>query len=358
MIQLLLPLLSLAASPPDSVVLAQVRGVLSRQDTLGAIDLLQDWSEGHSESPAVAGLLDELQLPDASTPLLLPDSAKPMPSTSRLPGHSWSVLGEALLQPDRDLPALGGLDVSRSFPLKTPIGSTNLLAGLSGGSWMEGTDPYASADLWTGIEFRRPEWIAVIDGWGGWTERNQPEAGLSGDWRLISHPGDWNLRQGPMARWSWRLTRYLGWSANASRRIGTGDFDLGGAVRLREDPPWTSSPALDSLHASFARARLQTTLHAALAKNTGSFTYGPEMEFDGRISATSDHWKDSTSDATARRSDAAFTPVGLLRWHPKSSWWVEGELGWNFVARWGEPELDLSPFEAGPFLRISFRSDI
>jgi len=187
-------------------------------------------------------------------------------------------------------------------------------------------------------------------------ERDLPEAGLSGDWQLISHPGDWNLRQGPMARWSWRLTRYLGWSANASRRGGMGDLDLGGSVRWREDPSWTSSPLLDSLHATLARSRLQTTLRAALTRNRGSFTFGPEADLDGRISATADHWKDSGGNVSALRSDLAFTPGGLLRWCPRSSWWVEGELGWNFVARWGEPELDLSPFEEGPFLRASFRS--
>jgi hypothetical protein len=114
---------------------------------------------------------------------------------------------------------------------------------------------------------------------------------------------------------------------------------------------------IDSLPASLARSRLQTTLQAALTRNRGSFAFGPEADFDGRISATSDHWPDSAGSEPERRSDLALTAGGLVRWTPSRSWSVDGKLGWTFTGRWGEPELDLSPFEEGPILRLSCRSD-
>ncbi|HXP90124.1 MAG TPA: hypothetical protein VN931_04235 [Fibrobacteria bacterium] len=354
MIQLLVPLLSLLASTPDSLVLCRAREKLSDRDTVGAIDLLQDWSEAHVESPAVAGLLDFLQLPEPESTIPPPDTAKPWPLPRR---DLWSILAEGVFHPDRDLPALGGLDLTRKFPLSASVGSTNLLAGISGGSWLEGTNPYADADLWTGIEFRRPDWYASIAGWGGWMERNLPEAGISGEWQIASHLGAWEFRNGPMARFSWRLTRYLGWTANATRRSGTGSLDLGGSLRWRQDPAWPSVPDFDSSKATLARSRLQATLQAALTRIHGTFAYGPESYLDGRISTTNDHWRDSTGTLSEDRSDLAFTAGGLLRWAPSHSWSAQGELGWTFVARWGEPELDLSPFEEGPFLRLTCRSD-
>jgi hypothetical protein len=354
MIQLIAPLLSLVAFSPDSVVLLQARDKLSNRDTLGAIDLLQDWSEAHLESPSVAGLLDFLQLPEPTSAISTPDSAQPWPLPRR---RLWSILAEGFFHPDRDLPVLGGLDLSRKFPLSASTGSTNVLAGLSGGSWLEGTNPYANAVLWTGIERLRPDWQASITGWGGWMERNLPEAGISGNWEFHAHPGEWGVRQGPMARWSWRLTRYLGWTADASRRVGTGDLDLGGSFRWRQDPSWPSGPGLDSAQASFARSRLQATFRAALTRKRGSIAFGPESDLDGRISTSSDHWRDSLGTVSELRSDLALTAGGLVRWNPSSSWSAQGELGWTFVARWGEPELDLSPFEEGPVLRLSCRSD-
>jgi len=249
------------------------------------------------------------------------------------------------------------LDLTREFPLSASVGSTKLLAGISGGSWLEGTNPYANADLWTGIEFRRPDWHASITGWGGWMERNLPEAGISGEAQLDSRLGEWEFRQGPMARWSWHLTRYLGWTANTTRRSGTGSLDLGGSLRWRQDPSWPSAPGLDSLQANLSRSRLQATLQASLTRVRGSFAFGPESYLDGRISTTNDHWRDSTGTLSEDRSDLAFTAGGLVRWNPTPSWAAQGELGWTFIARWGQPDMDLSPFEEGPFLRVTCRSD-
>ncbi len=353
----------MVSSSPDSAVLSEAGRKLSNRDTLGAIDLLQDWSEKHLVSQNVTDLLDFLQLPEA-TAVSPPksDAIKSGASSRRL----WSVRVEGEFQTDTQLPALGMLDLQRRFPLDAKTGSTDVLAGLSAGSWLEAAGPYAEMDLRTGIEFHRPTWNGRLEGWGGWTEKNQPEAGISGAWEFGARWCGWDLRQGPMARYSWRRARFLGWMVQGNGPVGGGELELDGTLRARQDPAWPAVLDYDTVPVRFARERAQATFHTALTKAYGSVRFGPQLDLDGRISFAPDRWTDSTEftpqmgtrlPRSERRSELGCTASGFLRWEPSPVWFVEGSFGWTWAAQRVENGLDLSPFIHGPFLRLSARSN-
>lgn len=353
----------MASSSPDSAVLSEAGRRLSDRDTLGAIDLLQGWSEEHLPSPSVTDLLDFLQLPEAkSVAPSNPDTARPAAIPTR---RLWSVRAQGEFRADHELPALGGLDLQRGFPLAVKVGFVDVLAGFSAGSWLEDAKPYTDMDLWTGVEFRRPTWDGRVEGWGGWTESDQPEAGISG---LLESKGKWRgweFGQGPMARYSWRRSRFLGWSAQGVRPGALGSLELGGTIRVRQDPVWPVVLDYDSVPVRFARDRAQTTFHAGLVRQGGALRYGPQLDLDGRISFAPDRWMDSAgftpkwgtkAPRAERRAELGCTASGFVRWDPSPAWSAEGALGWTWAAEEGAGGLDLSPFTPGPFLRLSARS--
>jgi len=353
-----------ASSFPDSAVLTEAKGKLIDRDTLGAIDLLQDWSESNLATREVVDLLDFLLLPEP-TAVWPPvsDSAKP-PGTP--PRRLWIARVQGMFLANRDLPATGGIEVQRRFPLGARDGATELVAGVSAGSWLVETSPYADLDLWTGLEFRRSSWNALLEVWSGWTEENQQEAGVSGNWESRSRWNGWEFRQGPVARYSWRRSRFLGWDVGATVPVRAGSLDLGGSIRARQDPSWPVVLDYDTVPVRFARERAQATLHASLARPTGHFRYGPQLDLDGRLSFAPDRWNDSatlgpagvlTSPRSERRAELGCSASGYLRWDPTPVWSAEGSLGWTWSAEAGASGLELSPFTKGPFLRLGARSN-
>lgn len=238
----------------------------------------------------------------------------------------------------------------------------DVLAGVSLGSWMEAAVPYADLDLWAGLELRRPGWNSRIEGWSGWTEDRKPEAGVSGIWEFKGRWNGWEFRQGPGVRLSWRRSRYLGWSAQASTAVLPGVLELAGAVRARQDPSWPVVQGYDSVPVKFARERAQATVHVALARTSGALDYGPSLDLDGRMSFAPDRWSDSGSGSAAvvarseRRSDLGCTAGVFLRWNPSSIWSADGALGWTWSAQGRVAGLDVSPFSDGPSLRLGARS--
>ena len=355
-------MLAIVSSSPDSSVLSQAKGKLSDRDTLGAIDLLQEWSEGNLATRQVTDLLDFLQLPEATVVWPpAPDTAKPAGGPVR---RLWLARAQGSFFADREMPASGGLDVQRRFPLKADEGTTDLLAGVAAGSWLEEAEAYADLDLWTGVELRRSDWNARFE--GGWTESNQPEAGISGLWEFKSRWKGLDLRQGPAVRYSWRRSRFVGWNVGVSGPSSVGSLDLGGSIRARQDPSWPVVLDYDSVPVRFARERAQATLHGALARTCGRLRYGPQMDLDGRVSFSPDRWNDSiglaprkvlTAPRSERRMEVDCTASGFVRWDPTPEWSAEGSLGWTWSAEGGAAGLDLSPFHRGPFLRLGGRSN-
>ena len=314
---------------------------------------MQNWSEGNLPSQEVTDFLDVLQHPEGTAAWpSTQDTARPPSAPSR---RLWLASAQVLLFGDRDLPASGEVDLQRRFPLESKVGATELEAGVSAGSWMEGTNPYADLDLWTGLDLRRPDWNGRIEGWGGWTESNQPEVGASGAWEFKRKLDGWEIRNGPSARVSWRRTRFLGWSLRAFGPLAFGSVDLGGAIRARQDPVWPV--VLDDMHVPmrFARERAQSTLHAALDRRVGSLHLGPQLDLDGRVSLQPDRWTDSIQAVVSRserRAELGWTTSGFLRWDPTPTWSAQGALGWTWAKEWGDAGLELSSFNKGAFLRL------
>jgi len=318
--------------------------MLSDRDTLGAIDLLVDWSDQHGESVAVSDLLDRLQLPDKSPPPSSAPAATPPP-----PPRPWSLLVEGDFHVDSTSPIQGEVNLQRRLFLGDS-GRNAVAVGLTAGSWTEDAAPYATADAWLGWRARHPAWSAKMTTWFGWTEENHPELGASGQWQHLSKHGLWQVSHGPSARLSWRRTRLVGWSIDMEGAAARSRLELGGGLWLRQDPAW---PAVrdtlnDKVPWRLARVRIQSTLDADFLLPRGNFAFGPGFDLDARTCLLRDRWTDqSTAVHHTLRSDLAATAKLISRWNPSRSRIVQFDAGWTWTAESGEAIRGMSPFYDG-----------
>ena len=347
-------ILAFCSSPTDSAVLSDARKKLSVHDTLGAIDLLADWSDRHGESFAVSGLLDRLQLPDESS------VATPSTTEAGVSAPSpWSILVEGDGHMDSNSPIQGAFNLQRNFFLDDS-GRNTIAAGATVGSWTEDADPYATADAWLGWNLRHPTWSTQMAGWAGWTEENQLELGASGQLRQVSKHGAWRISHGPSARFSWRKTRRAGWALDVDGAAGENRLDLDGALWLRQDPPWPT--VQDTLNTvvpwRLARVRVQSSLDADLLLPHGSLSFGPGFDLDARASLSRDRWSSSsTAVHHTLRAEMAGTAKIIARWSPSKARFAQLDVGWTWSATSGEALPDMSPYDDGLNAGLRYLSD-
>lgn len=301
-----------------------------------AIEILQDWTEEHMPTPEEEDLLDSLQ------------SLLPRPAGLR--AHPWRVGSDVVVRPDRRMPFLGLVDVSRQVAALPGSGAW-LFGGLMGGTWMDGNrlgagiDARAELLVGDSLDSRK---VAV---WAGWTDADEMELGLSNDWRFSRGWGSWSLVHGPSLVASWRRTRLLGWTAEL-----TGPrWRLRGALHWRQDPEWPEAQDGAGKSMELARAGFQSTTRMECQWGGGGFSWGPVLDLDGRILILPDRWlPDSVSGrSSSRRRGMECNTAGQVKWKPVGNFLLHSELGWAWTLQEGGAPLDLSPFLDGPYLRIS-----
>jgi hypothetical protein len=354
LVSLLIPLLPSVESATDSVPLHQARQNLEDGDTLGAIDILDEWSSHHEVGRELSDLLGRLHLPDEPVDtLMVADERQPVKVQSR----KWRlrVDGGGLVA-DPWCWDLGATLATQLAVAKLAGAPAFLEGGMVSVVWSTRTEtPLWALEPLVSLTVQAGSWDFRVQGWSGVFDE-ELDAGLLATGSIArGDSGAVHRRWGGALRWSLASTSMAGVFGQWDDAVGDWTWNARTDLRLRYDPV-EGAVSSDSLLLVRA-ARLQAISRAMVLRHFGKWGFGPALELDLRTSLASDRWNDSgTTYRKEIRRDLSFSAGAVARYAVRNGQWIELRLGWSGAAM--NSEIDPSYSDRNTGFMTSFASGL
>lgn len=320
------------ASPSqDSIPLQETRQRLEAGDTLGALDILHDWSSKAVVGPELNDLMGRLHLPDE--PLDTSNSSQAEEGAKSSRPRKWRLRTD------------GGVVVSDPWNwnlgtmLTTQIDSMRVFGapGLVEGGviavlWSSSLEPPVWAiEPLIGLSVQAGKWDVRFDGWSGVFE-DAWDAGFMAVGSVLEEDSHKIRRRwGSMIRLSLISTSLVGVFCKWDRSTADWAWEWRSDLRLRHDPIRDGLSSGDSVDVQGGRA--QAISKGLILRRFGNWGFGPSFGIDLRTSLASDKW--IAADSTAKkqvRKDAAIGGGAVAQYSIESGRWVELRMGWTGAA--------------------------
>lgn len=314
----------------DSVPLHQARRNLEDGDTLGAIDILDEWSSRHEVGQELNDLLGRLHLPDEPVDsVTTADAQRPVPIQHR---RWWLRVDGGALVADPWYWDLGATLTTQLVVTKFAGAPVLFEGGMASVVWATRTEtPLWALEPLVSLTVQAGSWDFRVQGWSGVFDE-ELDAGLLATGSIArGDSGEVHRRWGGALRWSRVSTSLVGVFGKWDDAVDDWTWDARTDLRLRCDPV-RSVASTDSLLLVRA-ARLQAVSRAMALRHFGKWGFGPVLELDLRTSLASDRWSDSgTAYRKAIRRDLSFGAGAVARYAVRNGRWAEFRLGWSGAA--------------------------
>lgn len=338
----------------DSIPLREARLRLEAEDTLAAIEILDEWSSRHKAGQELTDLLGRLHFPDEPVDTLRPTDVPRQP----VPNRRWRlrVDGGALVADPLSWD-LGATLATQLAALKVGGSPAVLEGGMASVIWSTATEP----PLWAieplvSLSVQAGVWDVRLQAWGGLFDE-EPDAGLLASGSITQgDAGRIRRRLGGTARWSLVSSSLAGVFAQWDDAFGKWSWEARTDVRLRYDPvEGVDSRNSDSL--LIRATRLQSLSRAVALRRIGKWGFGPAIELDLRTSLASDEWIGIAGSQQQRvRKDVSFSAGAVARHVVPNGRWLELRLGWSGAAM--DSDIDPAYAERNTGPTLSFASGL
>lgn len=338
----------------DSIPLREARLQLEAEDTLAAIDILDEWSSRHKAGQELTDLLGRLHFPDEPV-----DTLRPAEVPRQLaPNRRWRlrVDGGALVADPLSWD-LGATLATQLATLKIGGAPAFLEGGVASVVWSAASEP----PLWAieplvSLSVQAGAWDVRLQAWGGLFDEELDAGFMTTGSITQGDSGRVRRRLGGTARWSLVSSSLAGVFAQWDDAFGKWTWEARSDVRLRYDPvEGVDSHNSDSL--LLRSTRLQSLCRAVVLRRIGKWGFGPAVELDLRTSLASDEWVGSAGSLQRQvRKDVSFSGGAVARRVVRNGRWLELRMGFSGAAMDSDIDPTYAERNTGP--TVSFASGL